>query len=439
MKIQALVLAGGEGKRLFPLSLDKNTLPFLGKPLVEYVIDDLLAAGVKEIVVVANRQNEPIFKKLARQKKAKIKVVVQAKPQGMADAVLTAAALIKKPLLVVNGSDLISPQALKSFLAQCRREAVALGALKTEEYRFGGYFKVKNGRVLGVVEKPAPEKRPSNYFRIVLDYFSQPAAFLALLKTTKSRKDDVYERALTRLIKSQPVKLLPQETYLGQIKYPWMILQLMRLIFEKRFKRRVSKKTSISQKALVRGPVIIEDGVRLFEGAVVVGPAYLGKGVVVGNNAMIRHSMIGPGSVVGFGSEIVRSWVGPDCWFHSNYVGDSVIEGNVSFGAKAVVANLRLDEAEVWHYHPTGKLPTGLTKFGAIIAKDVRLGVGAMVMPGRWIGEGSLVGPGVIVSQNVEPFSFLTVEQRIKTRKQRKPLALKKREEFKKAILESRR
>ena len=78
------------------------------------------------------------------------------------------------------------------------------------------------------------------------------------------------------------------------------------------------------------------------------GPCYIGRGSIIGNGALIRDfAHLGKRCVVGFGTEIKHSYIGNDCWFHMNYIGDSVVGSRCSFGAGTVTANLRFDEGEV--------------------------------------------------------------------------------------------
>lgn len=434
MNIQALILAGGEGKRFKPLQSDKNCLNFLGKSVIEHNLDDLISAGVKDFVLVTNPDNQKLLDTVKRPGRIKIKTVIQKKPQGMADAVLSAHKLINKPLVIINGSDLLDQHVFKQFLAQIRNRVVAVGALETEDYLPGGYFKFKGKKLIGVVEKPKRSEKPSNYFQLVLDYFKNPQEFISLLKKTKSNKDDVYEQALDKLIKQNKVEVLAQKTYLGQIKYPWMVLKVMNLLFENRLKTRISKKTSISKGAVIRGPVIIEPGVRIFEGVTIVGPAYLGEGVLVGNNTMIRHSHIGANCVIGSGSEVVRSYLNDHCWLHRNYIGDSVLDKNVSLGAGAVTANLRLDEGEIKTSNKGHKIATGLNKLGAIIGPDVRIGVNASLMPGVTIGQNCFVGPGVVLHTDLDQDRACFLSQNLHIIKQKAHLNQANRKKFRKLV-----
>jgi bifunctional UDP-N-acetylglucosamine pyrophosphorylase/glucosamine-1-phosphate N-acetyltransferase len=144
--------------------------------------------------------------------------------------------------------------------------------------------------------------------------------------------------------------------------------------------------------------VYLEDNIKIFENTKIVGPCYIGKNTIIGNNTIIRGSHIGADSVVGFNCDVTRSYIGDNCWFHSNYIGDSVLENNISMGGGSSLANLRLDDGEIG--------VSGRRKLGAMIGVGVRIGVNASVMPGVNIGKNSFVGAGVVLDKNLPDNSF---------------------------------
>jgi NDP-sugar pyrophosphorylase family protein len=180
--------------------------------------------------------------------------------------------------------------------------------------------------------------------------------------------------------------------------------------------------------------VYIEDDVRILENTKITGPAYIGKGTIIGNNNIIRQSYIGAGCVTGFNSDITRSYVGDSCWFHSNYIGDSVLEGNVSMGSGAALANLRLDDGDILSNVNNEPTLTGRNKLGACIGKDVRIGVNASIMPGVKIGRGSFVGSGVVLDADIPEDTFCVVKQSHVTLRNKKNVASVQRDEFKKQL-----
>jgi len=169
----------------------------------------------------------------------------------------------------------------------------------------------------------------------------------------------------------------------------------------------------IAEGASVRGNVILAEGVRLFPGAAVLGPAYIGPGTILGNNALVRESMTGAHCIVGYSTEVARSWLGDDVWFHTNYVGDSVIDNNVSFGSGTVTGNLRLDEGIIKARVKGERISSGRNKLGQVIGSGTRVGINASLMPGVVIGRDAFVGPGILLHDDVPDGKRVTVRQEL--------------------------
>jgi bifunctional UDP-N-acetylglucosamine pyrophosphorylase/glucosamine-1-phosphate N-acetyltransferase len=180
--------------------------------------------------------------------------------------------------------------------------------------------------------------------------------------------------------------------------------------------RNISPSASISESAIVEGNVIISDKVRVFENAVIRGPAYIGPRTIIGNNALVRdHSHIGADCVIGFSTEVKDSYIGDGCWFHSSYVGDSIIGRNCSFGAGTVLANFRFDEQDVSVRIGNELVNTGRDKLGAIIGSNCKTGINASVMPGMRIGPNSVVGSHVCLMKDLEPDRMVLAEPHYRT------------------------
>ena len=384
MKLTALILAGGIGKRLWPLTTDKALFDFAGRPLIDYVIDDLKTAGITQLVIVTNPDNHAQLQTLYPQ----TQITIQDQPTGMADAILTAQELISGPILIINASDLFHPDIITAI----DPTQICLTGLKTTQFLPAGYFKLAGSKPIAIIEKPAEADRPSDLVKLVMDYFPDPQVLFSQLKRTKTA-DHAYEQAVTQIIKNQSVSLYHYTGRFNQLKYPWQVLSMMETILQTRLKPGRAADVSIHPTAVVDDHVTLEPGVKIMAHATVAGPSYIGARTVIGNNALVRQSMIGPDCVVGYNTEIARSWVGEKCWFHSNYIGDSVLEADISFGAGAITANFRLDQQPI--------KDTGRTKLGAIIGRGSRVGVNTSLMPGIKIGKQAVIGPGLVVKADL--------------------------------------
>ncbi|MBI4496352.1 MAG: NTP transferase domain-containing protein [Chloroflexi bacterium] len=420
----ALVLVGGANHRFAPLE-HKSFVRFQGMTLLERQLRALQAAGVREAVIIGNPANRDLAAQVAAQvPELRTALVEQTVPRGMGDALLCAGpaliALDGRSLYIVQPTDIVAPDLHRRVLSAWAEgeQAGLLVGYRTERYFPGGYLRVRDSMVQGIVEKPGPGHEPSNLVTIVAHLHRDGARLLRLIAEEYGRdvaRDDHYERAVDRLLQEGGYRAFEYDGPWVPIKYPWHVLDAMEYFLGQVTEQRIAPDAQISPRAEVTGNVVIEEGVRIFSGAHVVGPAYLGRGAVVGDGALVRGAMIGAGTVVGFRTEVARSYVGDRVNFHINYVGDSVIADAVNLGAGTITANWRFDERPVRSLVAGELLDTGRGKFGTIIGREARTGINVSLLPGVKIGARSWIGPGAIVERDVEPDRLVRPRQPLET------------------------
>lgn len=407
--VTALVLSGGIGKRFWPLTFHKSMVPFLGKSLLEHNLEMIKKMGITQCIVVL--PNGESFS--PQMNGMDIKIVKQSDAKGMGDAVLAARNFIgTSPCFVMNGEDVVEDELARDMQNALERDEAFVVGKKVTDYFDGGYLKLSGDRLVEIIEKPGKGNEPSDLINLVFHYFPNPSLFFDALKKTTSDRDDVYERALSAVATQIEMKVIPYEGFWQPVKYPWHVLNIMEYFLNNTCTDFRGKNVEIKSHVVIEGPVYIEDNVSIFENTKIVGPCYIGKDTIIGNNNIIRHSQIGAGCVTGFNTDITRSYVGDTCWFHSNYVGDSVLEGNVSLGSGTVLANLRLDEGNIWSEVAGKRMNTGRNKLGALIGSDVRIGVNTSVMPGVKIGNHSFICAGIVLDKDVPDNSFCLAESK---------------------------
>ena len=217
---QAIIPLAGLGTRLLPLTsvMPKELLPINGKPGLEYILDECIEAGIKEIIfVISNKKqiikkyfyNDIFFKKIIKEKKDKrlkfeyskikkfkkiIKFVYQNSPRGTGDAVLKCHRLIKsKHFLMLLPDDLIikknCSRAMLRLHKQHNSSVIASKKVKSKDVSRWGIFKLKrfskkNFLVKDVVEKPSIKSAPSNY--AVIGRYILPAKIFTILRKQKA-------------------------------------------------------------------------------------------------------------------------------------------------------------------------------------------------------------------------------------------------------------
>lgn len=421
MKI--IILAGGEGKRMWPIVSEKYLLPFLGQPLIYHTLKRIKdGINFDEVIIVTKQESKDQISQILSELGINFKIAVQNEPKGMADALLCGKEYISGETLVMNAEDILEERIYQDVLTTAKdtQAEVVVAGLEVNRYFNGGYLNVEGEKVRGIVEKPGEGNEPSNLVKLVVDYFKDGEDLIQRLQNTQTEKDDVYEIALADMVSDNlDIRFVKYNGTWIPLKFPWHILDVT-AYFLSTLKQNISPKAKVSDKAIIEGNVVIEEGVKVFEGAVIKGPCYIGKNVIVGNNSMIRESNLEEGVVTGFSSDITRSYIGSNSWFHTNYIGDSVIEGDFGMGSGAVLANLRLDDHTIRVGDPSTrsarsgqgeKIDTGRTKLGLIVGKGSRVGVNASTMPGVRVGSNSLVGPGVVLHDDVKENTKILVKQ----------------------------
>jgi bifunctional UDP-N-acetylglucosamine pyrophosphorylase/glucosamine-1-phosphate N-acetyltransferase len=404
--MKALFLCGGIGKRMSPFTEDKFLFKFLGETLLERQIERVIKAGTDKIIAVGNSSNITRIKELfGKFPHISFDTMVQEQPLGMANAVECAEEFLSdEPVLVLNPNDVFDTWAYQAILERHHNgSAVAyLMATEVSDYFPGGYLVAnEKGELEQIVEKPEPGKEPSHLVNLVVHLHNQPRQFLRYIREKADRqRDDVYEQALEEMVRDgNKIEVVNYRGAWCPIKYPWHLLTAA-AYFLAESEGAISKSAQISERAVLEGKVILADGVKILENAVIRGPAYIGEETIIGNNVLIRdHCHIGAHCVIGYGTEIKHSYIGDNCWFHKNFIGDSVIGNNCLLGAGTILANFRFDEAEVQVGEE--KVGTGSNKFGAIIGDNCKIGINASILPGVKIGPNSIVGPNVCLTQNL--------------------------------------
>ena len=138
----------------------------------------------------------------------------------------------------------------------------------------------------------------------------------------------------------------------------------------------VGSDVSISDKATIIGPCIIDDNAEVRPGAYIRGNVIIGKNAVIGNSSEIKNSIIFDYAQIP----------------HFNYVGDSILGYKAHLGAGVIISNLKNDKSNVL-VKSDGVIDTGLRKFGGIIGNNVDVGCNSVIFPGTIIGCNTSIYP----------------------------------------------
>jgi len=416
--LQTVILAGGTGKRVFPLAVNKPKPMFkiLGKPLIQHAIETLKKAGLEDFIVVIGHNGEQIREYLADGSKLGVNIdyTVQKEALGMANALETAKDLAEDNFFVVNADDIFESSLIKEMTKQFKEGSadIVLSCQPVEETWKFGIIRVEDEKVTDFVEKPPRGQEPSN-LAVVGVYIMTKRIFDYYKKIPVS--DHQYEDAIQEFIQDKNVvRAVSYDGFFAGYKYPWDLFTINKHLMDTRTKKQtIEDDVEISERTQVEGNVWIRRGTRILEGACIRGPCYIGENSLIGNNSLVwNYSSIGNNCVVGFSTEIKHSLIGDDCWFHVNYIGDSIISDNCLFGAGTITANFRFDEKNVKVRIEGKKVDSGTDKLGAIVGDNCKTGINACLSPGVKIGPHSIVGPNVNLQNDLKPSKIISVDKK---------------------------
>lgn len=167
----AVVLAAGEGKRMRPLgtNVPKVMLPVLGKPVLDYVVISLIEAGIKSIILVVSPSSYRRVKKYfgANFRGADIHYVVQKQQFGPSHALSLAIPKIESNYFLVQYGDSLADENIAKNLilklSQNPKIDGVLGVRVVDNPSRYGIVKYQNNQIIEIVEKPDPQRAPSNH------------------------------------------------------------------------------------------------------------------------------------------------------------------------------------------------------------------------------------------------------------------------------------
>ncbi len=186
--MKAVILAAGEGKRFRPLTYTKPKvlLHVAGKPIIQHIVDDLLAMNVEKIYIVTNYLEDQIKEYFSGEKK--IEFLHQEKLGGTADAI-NQANFLKETFIVVNGDEVFDGKDIQNIVeAHKKHKALAtVGAFEVEDPRLFGVLETEGKKIKKVVEKP---EHPKNNLVNAGIHVYEPVIFDYIKKTKKSKRGE---------------------------------------------------------------------------------------------------------------------------------------------------------------------------------------------------------------------------------------------------------
>jgi mannose-1-phosphate guanylyltransferase len=338
--VDAVVLVGGEGTRLRPLTLErpKPVLPLLGRPLLAYVLERLAEAGVTRVIFGCGYLPDPIQACFGQRALGlELEYVVEPRPLGTAGGIRHAArGRVSGTFLALNG-DILADAPLADLVAAHRaRGAVATIGLTavTDPSRYGLVRTDGEGRVLGFLEKPTADEIDTDLINAGA-YVLEPAV---LDRVDEGRPVSIERETFPSLV-GEGLGALAQGGYWSDVGTPESYVaahhdllagrihsQLPGLVVDARW---IDDAALVSADAVLESPCHVAAGATVEEGAHVgagscvatdahiEARAHLNGAIVqerarVGEAAVVEDAVIGPRAQIGAGAHIASgALVGP--------------------------------------------------------------------------------------------------------------------------------
>ena len=307
IKMKALVLCAGKGTRLRPITHTgaKHLLPIANKPILFYVLENIVDVGIRDIGIVISPDTGDDIRRVVgngEQWNASVSYIIQERPGGLAHAVKTGRHYLEDSSFLMYLGDNLIGGGLKGFcdkFTQSGADAQILIKPVDNPSSFGIATMDANGRVIALEEKP---KNPRSNLAIVGVYLFSPEIHRSIDRIRPSSRGELEITDAIQDLLSRNRKVL------GDVIEEWWLdtgkkddlLQANAVVLDEWIKRRVEGE--VDGTSSVMGRVVVPRSSKVVNSKI-RGPAVLGEDVV------IENSFVGPFSSIGDHARISNSGV----------------------------------------------------------------------------------------------------------------------------------
>ena len=452
----AIVLAAGLGRKVWPYGefRQKCTIPVANKPIVRRVVENLLDAGCQRIIVVVGHHAQQVRGALADISNTVF--VTQHSLDGTVSAVLSASEhLENQPYLVVYGDTVTTADNLRNFIQEFRSynvEAAALvqplGNEDASNWLCAGIGTedVENRSVLKLNGIEGHPRGGSHRLCGVYAFKSSATTYLLGNPGIVTRvpvggmpppESEIAQSLQLMVDDGRTVLAVQTQDFFVDVDKPWHVLEANRRFVDYLATQvtedhiaagaKISdaaeinghvvlgKNSVIGPRVVVKGTLIAGANNNITNGAILHGNIFVGDQCRISDYCDVGSSAIGNRCIIGHGAEMAGVLFDKVYLYH--YCEMSGVFGCATdIGAATVCGTLRFDDRDT-PIQVEGRYEVPTYGANATYMGDYcRTGVNAMIMPGRRIGSYSVVGPGVILYDDVPSKTMVMAKQELITK-----------------------
>jgi mannose-1-phosphate guanylyltransferase len=349
--MQALILAGGEGTRLRPLTttVPKPVVPLVDRPFIQFMLDWLIGHGVDDIVMSCGHMASGVRNVLGDGSAfgIQLRYVEEPQPLGTGGALKYAEPLLDDRFLMLNG-DVLTDMDLTAQLAQHERTGAraTLALTPVEDPSAYGLVRTADGgEVEEFVEKPSPDQIDTN--NISAGAYVLERSVLELLEAEQpaSIERDVFPRLV-----GEGLYGYVSGGYWLDIGTPARYLQGTYDILERTVETGVARRMGdaylcvedhVENRGRIIPPALVESGCRIGEGSKIGGRVVLESGVTIGDHTTVERAVVMQGAEIGRHCTLQACIIGGGVRLgdHCTVDGISVLGEGVTVGDGNVISN----------------------------------------------------------------------------------------------------
>jgi len=389
--VSAVILAAGEGRRLEPLTnrRPKPMVPVANRPLLEHVLEAVVAAGINHVVFVVGYRQERIRNHFGDggEWDVNIEYAAQSTQLGTGHAVLQAESAVDGPFVVLNGDRVVDPSIVAEVCDRAASgETPTMAVTRVDQPQAYGVVTLEGDQVVTIDEKP---EAPVETGRINAGVYGfSPAVFEAIRETTTAGELTLTATLNDLATSATGVHAVSYDDRWLDVSNLWDLLAVNAALIgvdgsnagtadgESASETTSGRPDSVS----VADDVVLADTVRVGPNVTLGGATAVGRNATVEAGAVVENAVVFPDAVIGAGA-VVR---------------DAVIAGNARVGPNATIAG---EPATV----VVGDTVHHDVALSGVVGDNATIGAGATLTDGAVIGDDVAAEAGVVVDGRVEP------------------------------------